>query len=106
MTSVRDTITRDFAWEETIMKRIKETRLNRGLSVAQLAKRLGVTERLILKWEKDGSTIGRLILPLSAIARALEVPAAFLLTGNETAPPPDDTDRYVYLILHAPNVFR
>jgi transcriptional regulator with XRE-family HTH domain len=101
-----DGITRDLPFEQKIMKRIKEARLNKGLSPIELGRRLGVGERLILNWERDGSTASQL-LPLGAVARALGVTTAYLLTGDEAAAdPPDETDRYIRLILNTPWVLR
>jgi transcriptional regulator with XRE-family HTH domain len=103
---VLEGIRRDLHFEEKIMKRIKEARLNKGLSPVELGKRLGAGERLILNWEKDGSTASQL-LPLGAVARALGVTAAYLLTGDEAAAdPPDETDRYIRLILNTPWILR
>lgn len=70
--------------KKTIGDRIAETREARGMNKSQLAKLLKVSPTAVWNWEENG------VMPrstmLSAIAKALGVTEAFLLTGQAAAP--------------------
>jgi transcriptional regulator with XRE-family HTH domain len=66
---------------ETIGTRIRRTREERGMNVAQLARIVGVTYAAVWNWEKENGTHPRQGA-LSSLAKALGVSTQFLLSGN------------------------
>jgi transcriptional regulator with XRE-family HTH domain len=72
------------ASEGNLGRRIRDTRQKRGMSQADLAKRLDVSSTAVWNWEANG--VQPRPTMLAAIARALDVSEGFLLTGQEEEP--------------------
>ncbi len=69
----------------TLGDRIRETRTKRGMNQSQLAKLVKVSPTAVWNWEANGVTPRPPMV--SAIAKALGVSEAFLLTGQGAVPP-------------------
>ena len=66
--------------ETTTGSRIEQTRIQAGLSVAELARRVAVKRKTLENWENDRSEPrGNKLLMLAGV---LQVPLAWLLTGD------------------------
>jgi len=65
---------------ENLQSRIKQTRLDKGLSQAELAEKTGVSQPTVANWE-TGSHIPRPAV-MERIGSVLEVSAAWLLSGG------------------------
>ena len=73
--------------ETTTGGRIEQARMQIGMSIPQLARRIGVKRKTLENWENDRSEPrGDKLLKLSGI---LQVPLIWLLTGNR----PEETDK-------------
>ena len=66
--------------EETMGGRIARLRRERGMTQADLANQMGVTDKAVPKWERDRSCPDLHSLP--RLARALGVPVEELLPGE------------------------
>lgn len=66
--------------EETMGVRIARLRRERGMTQADLANQMGVTDKAVSKWERDRSCPDLHSLP--RLARALGVPVEELLPGE------------------------
>jgi transcriptional regulator with XRE-family HTH domain len=68
----------------SMAKRIRQMRLERGLTISQLAHRCAVSERTIIRWEKGTNVpAGRY---LTTLASALEVSPLWLLGDGNDSP--------------------
>lgn len=72
----------DFPAEDTLGGRIQKARAARGLSTAQLARRLGILSKTIQNWEADRSEPRA--NKLQMLAGVLSVPLLWLLDGEGT----------------------
>ena len=82
--------------EDTIGGRITRARNAQGLSVAQLARRLGLRTTTLSHWENDrAEPRPNRLLMLSGV---LAVSPTWLLTGQGTAPTEDGDDTSVRLL--------
>ena len=82
-----------------IGKRIKDKRIEKNLTQAQLGDLLGVTDKAVSKWEKDETCPDINLLP--KISDILEVSLQYLLTGEEVKPDLEIMDkkkRLMYLL--------
>lgn len=79
----------------SIGDRIKEARKGQGLSQADLARRLGVSQPAVANWESGVHDPRRLML--AALAEALETPLDWLAAGDRSAAESDKHGAAAYI---------
>ena len=65
-------------------KRLSAARQKAGLSQAQLAEKIAMSQRAIAHWERDAAAVP--VAQIEALARILEVPVEELVCGNGEKP--------------------
>ena len=84
---------------ETLGDRIAALRKQKGLTQAQLAQQLHVTDKAVSKWERNLSCPDIATLP--QLAAALEVSTEALLEGSKAHTAPRQAPDILHLILRA-----